>query len=129
MSASRFGSPRTSRAGTRIGSKEVELTSRRSGRRSTTNRLTNQSPSAVSESSEISFTGNAVRSFRVGRSVTIADVLRAWSCLANVWHQPRRNPRPLAPSAACQVRQHDCIRQPRLTHLGSLPPHTAVGSA
>ena len=70
--ARRLGSPRTSRAGTTIGSSDVELTKSRRGRRSTTIRLTYQSPNAVSDLIEITLdTGSALLSLRVGRSITM----------------------------------------------------------
>lgn len=74
MSPSCAGSSRTSLAGTNIGSRDAELTRRRSGCRSTTNRLTYQSPSAVSELSTVRVMASEVQSFRVGPSITISVV-------------------------------------------------------
>ena len=72
--ASRAGRPRTFCAGISIGSSEVELTKRRSGCRSTTTRLTYQSPSAVSELVGMtSVAGSNEFSFRVGRSMTMSQ--------------------------------------------------------
>ena len=89
-SAMRFGSSPTSRAGTNSGNKEAALTKSRSGRRSTTIRLTYQSPSAVSDGVETSdVTGNAVRSFRVGRSITIGSCLRLALSGFNACGSPR----------------------------------------
>ena len=51
---SRLGSDRTLRAGSRIASRDAELTRMSRGLRSTTSRLTYQSPKAVSASPEIS---------------------------------------------------------------------------
>ena len=68
----RPGNPGTSRTGINNGSRDVELTRINSGCRSTTRRLTYQSPRAVSEAPA---TGRAVaksaRSLRVGRRITI----------------------------------------------------------
>ena len=73
-SESGWGGPAHSGAGISIGSSEVELTKRRSGCRSTTTRLTYQSPSAVSELVGMtSVAGSNEFSFRVGRSMTMSQ--------------------------------------------------------
>lgn len=69
------GAEASCRPATRIGRSEVELTKRRSGSRSTTIRLTYQSPSAVSNLADpTSSAGSSDLSFRVGRSITMSQV-------------------------------------------------------
>ena len=75
MPARRLGKPRTSRAGNNIGRSETELTRSRRGCRSTTIRLTYQSPSAVSEVVPTNpVAGSNEASVFVGRSITILIV-------------------------------------------------------
>jgi hypothetical protein len=116
-SPSRVGRRRTSRAGNNIGRSDVELTSRSSGRRSTTTRLTYQSPSAVSDLvGTISAAGSNELSFRVGRSMTM---------------DPRRTVTLSGPGRAARARgelKRDVGRPPPI-HSRSKPPFVAPVTA
>lgn len=80
IAASRLGRLRTSRAGITIGRSVAELRRRSSGCRSTTSRLTYQSPSAVSDAADgTADSGRRALSFRVRRRTTIRCVEAAWS--------------------------------------------------
>lgn len=80
--ARRSGSYFISRAGNTMGSNERDLNKIRSGFRSTTTRLTYQSPSAVSErNSPSAERGRVFSSFRVGLSMTIGTGRTNNSCV------------------------------------------------